>query len=426
MGGRRTGLALILAVALVAACGTATSGSPSVAPPTSTPVSTATASPPVATASQPLPSSSALVSPQPTPSGGSANGWTTPVLIDPGSQCSTPVAAIDGSSRDHVADWCGDSVHYMASGPAGWSTPAVFDHPAGLVDEDPQIAVDGTKVYVAYSQVMPLEGCGGGADQGVGVYVRTRALPDGAWSVATRLGQAGDLLQSFRVVNGTSYAVVLGGGHNEGTVLEVSGPGGLHRYAVAGQNASLRVGDDGRPRIAYESYGDGRIGFATFTGTGLSASLIPDPPGGIGDSSNFDPHLILDGSDHAHVIWTVAPTGGCALPEGSLQDGTWYATNASGSWQISRLTIETGETSITADAKHGFLYALVDGADGMGFFTNQLNGNWGRTTILPDAQDSPSIHFDPVSGSLLVVFSGSPTASDPAGIYAMTLAAQQQ
>jgi hypothetical protein len=365
-------------------------------------------------------------SPRATASSGLSNGWTTPVLVDGGSQCSTPVAAIDGSSRDHVADWCGDSVHYTASGPAGWSKPTVFDHPAGLVDEDPQIAVDGTKVYVAYSQVMPLEGCGGGADQGVGVYVRTRSLPDGAWSAAARLGAAGDKLQSFRVVNGTQYAVVLGGGFNERTVLEVSGPGGLHRYPLAGQNASLRVGGDGSPRVAYESYGDGRIGFATLNGTALTASLIPDPPGSLADSSNFDPHLILDGSNHAHVIWTIAPTGGCVLPEGSLQDGTWYATNANGSWQISRLTIETGQTSLTADVKNGFLFALVDGSDGLGFFTNQVSGNWSRTTILPDQQESPSIHFDPVSGSLLVVFAGTLAASAAQGIYVMTLPPQQQ
>ena len=104
----------------------------------------------------------------------------------------------------------------------------------------------------AYSRYASDEGdtCSDGSDiAGVGVFVRTWAGDEGAWSEPSRLGETGDALQSFRAVGGALHATVT---DDHGRVHYVSDgrPGDADRGPDAFAT-SLRVGDDRHARIAY-------------------------------------------------------------------------------------------------------------------------------------------------------------------------------
>ena len=108
--------------------------------------------------------------------------------------------AVDSAGRYHIAAGCGGSIrYYVAPSAAGPWTRRVFSHPADRAETGPQIAIVGDRVYVAYMCVgLEDGGCGtGGAD--LGVDFRSRILPNGAWSAATRIGAVGDRLQSFQI-----------------------------------------------------------------------------------------------------------------------------------------------------------------------------------------------------------------------------------
>ena len=142
-----------------------------------------------APASKPLPV--ATLAPTPTPVSVATN-WTRPTRVGTLKTCSTVTAGIDAANRAHVAAECGGSIRYYASTDGrSWST-TVFAHPAHREDLDPQIAFQGNLVYVAYTRIAPDGGCGGGRGEAIGVFVRSRSLPDGAWSTARRIGRPGD------------------------------------------------------------------------------------------------------------------------------------------------------------------------------------------------------------------------------------------
>ena len=96
---------------------------------------------------------------------------------------------------------------------------------------------------------------------------------------------------------------------------------------------SMRVGTDGRARIAYA--GNEGIRYARFTGSGFSTRRVPG-------TTVWDRHpvLTLDAGDKSHIVWTRNEPATC----GESPVGTWYASNASGSWKSQRITKDTSAT----------------------------------------------------------------------------------
>lgn len=340
-------------------------------------------------------------------------GWTTPQLVD-SSPCYQLVATIDSRSGYHVAAGCDGSIRYATSiGDGSWTT-RTFTHPSRRLDLDPQIATEGSHVYVAFTRVAVTDGgCGDNGLRDVGVYYRYRDLPDGKWSAAKRIGSTEDHLQSFRVVSGTVHATVLAA---DGLVYYETLDGTLfHRYLVPGAVAgtSLRVGSDGRARIVYEA-SEG-LRYAAFDGSVFATTPIPSSDQGYAAS------LVLGSGNQAYAVWTRAYHGrGCAEPGPFPEDGTYFATNDSGGWVTSRITPDVGTASITLDVATGRIHVIVAGAGGLTYYTKSAGGEWSPTSLSVRAPGSPVIRLDPTTGTLLVVYVGDLGRAGTDGIYVLT------
>jgi hypothetical protein len=327
----------------------------------------------------------------------SATGWSRPQPVYR-ADCGSAAAGIDGATRYHIVASCGGSIRYSVTRAGGsWSTQTLA-HPRDREDRDPQVAFDGAVAYVAYTQVALTEGgCGDDGLRDVGVYYRSRSLPNGAWSVARRLGGAADRLDAFRVDRGTLHATVQA--PNGGVFYEMQKGTVFHRYPIANAagETSLRVGSDGVARIAY--VGDGSIRYATFTGAGVAGASIP------GSAAAEAPVLVLGKGNQPHLLWMLDSQGkGCATQEPGPLDGTYYATLANGQWSSEKITSRIGPMSLTLDADTGRVHALI-GGEGILYYTKDPAGAWTWTALTtPGSFADPVIRLDPLTGHLLVVY----------------------
>jgi len=338
---------------------------------------------------------------------------------------------MDTAGGDHAAYACGGLIRLTESsdGARTWSVSSV-PPPAGEKDLDPQLAADGTTLYLAYTRVVPAEGCGSTGASDVSVWYRTRPLTGGAWSAARQIGEKADHLDALRVVAGTIYVSI----HDGEEIVYATLRGTTYRrYAIAHSTqsdaiASLRVGDDGKARVAYEAYDaandSSAIRYGEFTGAGFSTSLIP------GSDEGWAPAMVLGKGDSVYVVWNRSPEpGGCVIRDPEPTDGTYFSTNAGDTWQTSRLSLSVGEAALTVDVVSGQVHALVSGADpnatspqasaSLVYFTEPAGGPWTPTTLLPYEVDSPVIKLDQATGALLVMYAVTPDGG-PTQIYAMT------
>jgi hypothetical protein len=326
-----------------------------------------------------------------------AKGWSAPHQVGTRKDCNTLSAAIAAGGRYIIAAECAGSIDtYISTSHAIW-TSTVFTHPAHRADLDPRVVVDGSVVYVAYSRIDPDGGCGSlGTD--VGVYYRSRQLPSGAWSAATKIGAVSDTLVAFSVADGRIHAVVGNAGQ---LFYELVDGSTSHRYEIpnAINRASLAVGADGRARIAYEV--GGGLRYAIFTGTGFKTSRVV---GSIG--RDWAPVLALGAGAKPELVWTRSPEpGGCAGPGPSPLDGTYYAVKTNGTWSSGRITTDTGEASLEVDAVTGRVRVLLSGEHGLRYYTTGVDGGWARTTIAPTRWAmSPVLCRDVATGTLFVVY----------------------
>jgi hypothetical protein len=341
--------------------------------------------------------------------------WTKPKQVSAAKYCSSLTAGIDAARRYHVAAECNGSIRYFTSEAAGRWKATVFAHPANRQDLDPQIAFWGDVVYVGFSRIAPSDGCGGTRGRELGVYVRSRSQPNGAWSEPRRIGSTGDHLESLRVDGTTIHATVTNA--KDGLVYyEVLNGQTYNRYPlpkVFGPT-SLRIGNDGRARIAYAT--SGGLGIAVFNGAGFSRARIPGSA-----EDDQAPSLVLDSGDKAHVLWIRRPpAGGCVSRESNPDDGTYYATNASGKWRAQRIAKDMAEASLQVEAETGRPHVLISRRSGLWYFTTASNGKWTGTRASSKSwPSSPLLRLDPATGTLLAVYIDSPY-SKSSKIYALT------
>jgi hypothetical protein len=338
-------------------------------------------------------------------------GWSNPARLGSISGCSDVSAAIDADGRQHLVAECGTHVRYLTNVTGSWTT-TTFSHPADRFDLEPQIAIDGTTVYVAYTRAAPAT-CG--LDH-IGVYYRWRTLPSGAWSTTTRLGRSGDVLQSFRVVDDVFHATVMDA---TGAVqYETTVSGSLKRYRLPGATgtSSMRVGSDGAARIVYET--DSLLRYAVFHGSGFDWSAIPAT--GPGDSR---PLLVLDADNRAHVIWTHTGEEGCGAEDPGPLAGTYYATNRTGEWTAPaarRFTRNIGDASLTMDAVSGQVHVLIALETGVKYYTKTAAGRWSGVTVSSHGATSATIRSDGEGRRLLAAYTRLEPDFALGGIYALT------
>jgi hypothetical protein len=401
----------VSAATLFAACGSTRQSnaptSPGASLPATSPRSSATESlAPI----EPTPSPTAQPTTAPTqrPRTGEVAHWSKSVRVE-GANCALSSATIDANGTAHVAAECGNSIHYATSTGGRW-TSAKFDHPTDRIDQGPQLAVDGGVLYLAWTRVNVEEGeCGDNGLRDVGVYVRHRQLPSGKWSAAERIGSPTDGLQNLRVAAGTIHLTVKDRGTGR-IYYESAWAGSVARFSVPGAvgGTSLRIGSDNKVRIAYEATNNIQLG--VFDGSGFSHTAIP------GTTNSWGPSLVLDGRNHAHVLWTRSYHGvGCATLEPEPEDGTYYGTDASGSWQFRRISTATNGGSMTLDPATGRIHVAITGRLGIRYLTKLGTGGWIQTRLTAAPDHSPIVRLNPKGGQVLVVYIG-----EDQGIYAIT------
>lgn len=340
--------------------------------------------------------------PTPTPTGRPARWSKKPrVIFDEG--CLSVVATIDDSGRFHVAAECSGGIGYATSADGEAWKPSSLAAPAGRREVDPQLVADGRTLYLAYTRLRPVDPdtCSGSyvSEDPAGIYYRTRALPGGAWSKPSRLRGDGDHLQSFRVVDGVISATFRGDLGNGGVSYLSSNGSTSHVIAIQGAEAtSLRVGDDGRPRIAFT--GGGSVAYAVVTGGDhLKSTTVFEAD----DVQVGSPVLVLGGGDHAFVSWEAAPLPECGAPV-PTHEGTWFATDVDGTWAVKRLSKDVGAASLVVDVATGRLHATYNDRRGVRYVTRAADGTWaGSRPDLPDGFEALVLRRDPATELLLLV-----------------------
>ena len=417
---RQRAAILLMSVALIAAaCG----GAPAVVDPAGVPGPSAVPVVQPSSVTSPEPSVVPLVAGTPSPSAtpepsGPATVdkavvppppiptvWSKARVVISGT-CWNPAATVDANGTFHVVAGCGMNVRYATSQDGrSWETTQ-FPHPPHRSETEPQIAVDGSTLYVAYTRQRQLDGgCGNDGLVDVGVYYRTRTLPNGRWSAPKRIGAPGAHLQSFRVVDGVIHETFVTQ-NREGPVWYGSLAGGTFRsIRIPGAvGTSLRVGDDGRARIAYTT-GD-KIRYAVVRGGTLSSRTV--------FSSRVmyleTPSLVLGGGGRAYMAWAVRPDwgGGCAEPDPpDVKPGTYFGTDATGTWRVKRLTAMVTSPSLALDVATSRLHVALDTTRGIRELTRRPDGTWttARRIAGTRGMEAGVLRRDPVTGHLLLVAS---------------------
>jgi hypothetical protein len=402
-------LILLAAVATIAACGGGVAAAPA---PSATPLVDASPSPslPVDPSFSPTPTPTSNPAPMPPPSHTPPKAqaakptWSQPHRIFTGAWCASYVAVIDGSSRYHVAAECGQRIRYAtSSNGTTWKT-ATFKNPLHRLDVDPQIAVDGRTLYLAFTRLRPTDGaCGDDGLVDVGVFYRTRTLPSGNWSAPVQIGKAGDHLQSLRVFNGVIHETVITN-EEQGPVFYASQRGATHRRVLikGAQQTSLRIGDDGRARVAFTT--EHSVKLATI---GSGGRVSTHTVFAATDVYTRSPVLVLGADDTAYLAWTATTSsgGGCADGgEVSPRQGTWFATNAGGRWERKRLTPDVTYASLAADVASGQVHVLYADHRGHRFVTRAADGTWSGSRLAATLDMQGLIlRYDPATGRFLVV-----------------------
>ncbi|HET9083103.1 MAG TPA: hypothetical protein VFN41_01770, partial [Candidatus Limnocylindrales bacterium] len=190
---RQRAAILLMSVALiVAACGEAPAVvDPAGAPaPTPTPIvqpsvvpsadpSASPADPADGHAASPTPRPSEVVTadkPSVRPAPPIPTVWSKAAVVMSG-ECFSPTATVDSNGTFHIVSGCGMGIRYATSKDGKRWRTTTLPHLAHRSDVEPQIAVDGSTLYVAYTRQRQLDGgCGYSGLVDVGVYYRTRTL----------------------------------------------------------------------------------------------------------------------------------------------------------------------------------------------------------------------------------------------------------
>jgi hypothetical protein len=404
---------------IVAACGGP--ASPAVvdpgAAPSPTPVSQPAVASPDPSASPPAPSEPSpapTATPRPTkPSTGNVapskpappipTTWSKARVVLSG-QCWSPTSTVDQAGAFHVVATCGTRIRYATSTDGKTWRAGTFSRPVHHRDVEPQLAVDGSTLYVAFTRLRETDGgCGDDGLEDVGVYYRTKALPSGAWSSPIRIGAAGDHMQSFRVVDGVIHETYMSrdgegplfyGSLSSGTFRSVKIPGA--------ESTSLRVGDDGQARIAYTTSDSVRYATVRHDGRLSIRSLFRSRV-----MQLSSPSLVLGAGDRAFVAWTATPRwgGGCADgAEDVSKPGIYVATDSTGSWLVKRISKVEAAATLTLDVDRARLSVAFATASGAREMTRRANGRWSGARISGTRNmEQPVLRRDSKTGHLLLV-----------------------
>ena len=415
---RRQRAVLTFAIALlVAACGSSPSPAPSSAVQAPSPSApTGEVGSPVLgdPGTEPLPDTSAEPSPtgSPEPTTGPVAtpaprpaAWSAAHTVLKGS-CWDSAGTVDDAGRFHVAASCDGVIRYAESTDGRTWKTVHFSLPARRLDVTPQVTVDGSTLYLAYTRLAVADGgCGDNGLIDVGVYYRTRSLPDGAWTAPVRLGRALDHLQAFRVARGVIHETFTSGGSTVPVSYGVLDHGRYRHSVIPGATGtSLRVGDDGQARIAYTTGSAIRYAVAGHDAAMSIRTIFRSKSMELGT-----PSMVLGPGDHAYMAWDadrIFETGGCTEPEPppAPKPGTYFATDASGSWAVRWISKIIAQPSIALDPSSGRVDVVVSYQAGIRQLTRAADGTWSGK-LIPGTKDThvSLLRGIPATGGLLLI-----------------------
>jgi hypothetical protein len=200
--------------------------------------------------------------------------------------------------------------------------------------------------------------------------------------------------------------VVFADNGSGGPVVESFGDGVLVRErpkAVDGP-ISLRVGSDGKPRLAYVDR-RGSIRLVTLNGIEGTSTTVANR------GKLVDPLLVLGSGNRPHLVWTrfAAEDAGCGGETAGISPrGTYYATAVDGEWRVERITKATGTKSFVIDPDSGAVHVLVNGKGRGGgslrYFERGPRGDWTSKRLRASVDGGVVIRRDQSTGTLVVVF----------------------
>jgi hypothetical protein len=230
-------------------------------------------------------------------------------------------------------------------------------------------------------------------------------LPAGRWAAPIRLGHVADHLQAFRVAGGVI--------HETFTSADGTGPvsyGRLDRghyrstLIPRATGTSLRVGDDGRARIAFTT--GSAIRFAV---VGRDASLSIRTIFRSKDLQLGPPSMVLGAGNHAYMAWQADlkhEFGGCSEPEPppAVRPGTYFATDVTGSWAVRWISKIIGQPSVAVDTVTGQADVVISYRAGIRHLARAANGTWSGKLIAGTSQiEADQLRRIPRTGGLLLV-----------------------
>jgi hypothetical protein len=300
----------------------------------------------------------------------------------------------------HVAASCEGGIRYLTSDDGvDWTTTSIVPG-IDVLEVDPELTVDGDTVHLAFTRLRPADGgCGPAQPLDLGVIHQSRDIASGEWSDQDLIGEEGDRLESFRVVDGTIHATVKA---EDGTFYVSHAGNKVTRIEIPDAGpTSLRVGDDGKPRIAYSTGRELRLGLVDAGSLATLTLLTTD------ETNVLNPQLVLALGDHPYLTWTqfLGSREGCVTIDPGPVDGTWFGSDRGGSWSTERITSAgaLGETSLTLDPTSGQVHLLVNDPS-LQYFSSNADGSWTSSEVPGSTYlGAPVIRLDPASGRLAIV-----------------------
>ena len=350
--------------------------------------------------------------PAPSPTQPAAPGeWSKAERIAKGS-CFGITAAIDEAGTAHIAATCGSGITYVTGRDGEWIADRLAA-PEGYDERGPQLALDGGHLTLGYSRYAEEDGaCGGSRYIDGGVFVRSRSLPDG--NGRSRRGSASGRTTWRRCGCGAPPCTRSRSGTTERWSMScaLATPSGASLLEIP--SSPCRSGSGTTDRLASLR----RVA----TRSATAGSRVTASPG----SGSPGPRMpMIPCWFSAAVVrrtWSgraIPRVGGCAAAERDDRDGTYYATNAAGSWDVDRISKSVGHTSFTVDPSSGRVH-LVIFDDRARYFTTSGDGDWTSTRIPATSAYDVVIRQDPASARLLVAYAVLDEDAEPGGIFALT------
>jgi hypothetical protein len=272
-----------------------------------------------------------------------------------------------------------------------------------LWDTDPSIALDASnRVHIAFDRSLFESDCADGPCTYGVWYVTNRS---GAFSAPKRISAAGLSGTSIKVYAGAVY-IAYGRytyGPSDGELpswhdsvylaTNASGSWRSTRVEEYGSTPSLRIGTDGKARVAFRS-AEGWIGYSD-VGSGSTAYL----------SSGHRPSLALDAANRPRIAWTGDEFAGSS--------GTRVARRSSTGWSVRTLTARTDSSgpAIAVDATDKTHVLLAPDGGGIHYYTDQ-SGAWVSTALTSTliSTGKVSLRIDPANRPVVMFAARSGTS----------------